>query len=163
MTYSNVAARYTERGRGFVAHQRFAARILAEHFGYDRVESGEAMELVNTNFYKRGKIVEIAHIKVRDMTFDALEGYGSLVITGYKISAGIAMSKEHGVPFNCYAYLLGDRRLVGWKIFNEQELLSLDSRRTRTRNTCNGGTAERVNSFLPLEGAFLLPETLAVI
>ena len=154
----------TPRGREFVQQQKWIAQVLAEHYGYARVDSAFGTAPINTRFGSEHQLQELAHIKIRQMSTPQLERFGSLLITSDKISDGVRASAQQQVPFCVYAYLLDDQQIVRWVVaVNGIPSFPLDGIATITAATCNGGTAMRRNVFLPYDEGRLLPAELAII
>lgn len=107
------------------------------------------------------KMVGICEIKTRLMAGDTkltvryLKENGGYLLTYDKISKGVDASSMLSVPFFLIVRLVHENIILIWKVSDEQGVFEFDfeKRVTKTQDTCNGGTAKRLNAYLPIEKA----------
>lgn len=94
--------------------------------------------------------VGIAEIKSRrfagnqKLTVEYIKENGYL-ISKDKIVKGLSISKMLDVPYYVIVNLMDDNITLFWKI----DSLNLETRKSWTKKTCNGGFIDRVNCYLP--------------
>ena len=95
----------------------------------------------------------VAEIKSREMSIEELKGYGSYLISYDKINTGRALSGLIGVPYLLYVKLIKDNTIVYWKVTdnNGNYIVNFNTKKTETKNNCNGGKALRENSYIQLD------------
>lgn len=111
-------------------------------------------------FVRGGTIAALAENKVRSDTRAQFRLWGdTYLITASKIDDGVRAAATLGVPFVVCAYLVPDATVYVWRICDDSGKLTFDiaRRATRTQATCNGGSAVRVNAFLPFAAARTVP------
>lgn len=155
----------TPRGRRAINEQYSTQRIL-ELLGFTCVSTGEEdhpSDIILAR--KRGDqlvIHGIAEIKSRYaagdqvLTVDYLKKDGYL-ITFDKIRKGVQAAQALRTAFFVIVRLIGDGdKILVWKVWDRGYLVPIFNKKTTTQKTINGGTADRVNTFLPISKATIL-------
>lgn len=94
--------------------------------------------------------VGIAEIKSRrfagnqKLTVDYIKDHGYL-ISKHKIDRGLECSKALGVPYYVIVNLMDEEVTLVWEI----DSLDMETKKSWTKMTCNGGMIDRVNCYLP--------------
>lgn len=109
-------------------------------------------------------ICGVAEIKSRKMagkvplTVEYLESNGGYLITHDKLKFGSSASFLFSVPYFLIVNLLLDKKILIWKVTDDQGLYLFDfeTRETSTKMTCNGGEIVRPNSYLPVDKATIV-------
>lgn len=105
----------------------------------------------------------IAEIKSRAtaggniLSVEYLKKNGGYLISNDKLSHGQQLSYMTSMPFFVIVNLIYENKLLVWKITDTDGnfLENFPRRRTKTRATVNGGTAERLNAFLQMTSKHL--------
>lgn len=154
----------TERGKVFIGHQIKTQKILEDR-GYMIISMSEKDSRSDVIIAKEIEgvptITGVAEIKSREMagsvplTREYMSKNGGYLITEEKIHHGKSLSFITSVPFFVIVNLLKENVILIWKVTdnNGEVILDYKSKATVTQATCNGGTAKRVNAFLPIEKA----------
>ena len=98
---------------------------------------------------REGRLVAALEIRCRNLTIGDCEKYGSILLTMEKIKWMEAASKILSVP--CFFVVaLSDAHLAIANITDKagRVVVATNERRTVTQATCNGGTVERLNSYI---------------
>jgi hypothetical protein len=155
----------TERGRVFIGHQIKTQNIL-ESLGYKIIsmstKDSKSDVIIARDIDGVTTMTGVAEIKSREMagsvplTRSYLSRNGGYLITEDKIHHGKKLSSITNVPFFVIVNLLKENVILIWKVTNSSGDLIIDykSKATVTQATCNGGKANRVNAFLPIENAY---------
>ena len=102
----------------------------------------------------------VVECKCRQMTLATLSTVFNWewLVTGAKLTDGIAVAKALGVPFVGFLYLVPDKRLLIQKIWEPDAGYAVPIRwqETETQATVNGGLAKRVNAFISMKQANIL-------
>jgi hypothetical protein len=109
-------------------------------------------------------IAGVCEIKTRlfakdsHLTIRYLKANGGYLITYDKISHGVETSSMLSVPFFLIVRLVHENVILIWKISDDQGVFEFDfeKRVTTTNGTCNGGTAKRLNAYLPVEKSTII-------
>ena len=130
-----------------------ALKCDAGQFGLDTAHSDRI-------FFRDGACKCIAEIKSRNMSMEKLRDFGTYLISNSKLEYGEEMSRMTGIPFYVFVRLIPDDLIVYWNVFNRhgKSRFLYKTETTTTQATCEGGTAERENAFLPLGSMFRLKE-----
>lgn len=90
------------------------------------------------------------------LTVDYLKKDGYL-ITFDKIRKGVQAAQALRTAFFVIVRLIGDGdKILVWKVWDRGYLVPIFNKKTTTQKTINGGTADRVNTFLPISKATIL-------
>lgn len=128
-------------------------------YGYTVVETKQDCS-AKVDFFvvnQNGEVIGICEVKNRSMEYGKLLEFGTWLISYDKIQAGIELSKLLQAPY--YGILhLADRSILLWKISdcNGNLLFEFQTMKTVTQACINGGTAERINAYLPIINATIL-------
>lgn len=102
----------------------------------------------------------VAECKCRQMTLGTLSRTFNWewLITGAKLTDGIAVAQALAVPFVGFLYLVPDKLLMVQRIWNPDAGYCVPIRwqETETQATVNGGKALRVNAFIDMRGARMI-------
>ncbi len=117
---------------------------------------------VDGAFLKDGRLHALAECKVREdrRAEIARTKWGdSLLITYEKLYRGKALAEGLAVPLVLIIYLRPDATAYVWRVSDERGRWTKHphTEETRTQATCNGGTAYRLNAFLPFADAVPFP------
>lgn len=94
--------------------------------------------------------------KCRQITREEIRALGdTYLITEQKLFDGIDASTKLGVPFYVAALLIPDDMAYVWQVTDIHGVpqFQWESALTTTQETCEGGTATRVNAYLPMREA----------
>lgn len=151
----------TPLGKVFMAHQRTVQDYLTK-MGYTIVstpnkDSGSDI-LISKHINGDLTLCGVAEIKNREyagsvpLTYDYLLNNGGYLVSYHKIESGSKTSSLLEVPFYLIVNLLLDKKMLIWKITNEngEFEFEFETKRTSSKATCNGGLAVRLNSYLPV-------------
>lgn len=152
----------TPRGRRFIDEQHKTQCIL-ESLGYFFVTMSTDSSFADAIIAKREndilKMVGVCEIKTRLMANDRpltikyLKDNGGYLVTYEKLSNGVEASSMLSVPFFLIVRLVHESVILIWKVSDENGVFEFDfeKRRTKTKETCNGGNIVRLNAYLPVE------------
>lgn len=155
----------TTLGKVFMDEQ-YKTQAILEARGYTVVNTPSADHNSDVMLAKEieGKLTlfGIAEIKSRRMAGSRIidrkyvEDYGYLV-TYEKITYGAKISSLYKVPFFLVVNLLLDNRIMVWQLTDKygESTMNYKIKETQTQATCNGGSAIRLNAYLPLDTKFL--------
>lgn len=107
---------------------------------------------------KGGSIAAVFEVKCRDLTLEQLRQHGSYLITEKKIDVGNEIACALRVPF---LLLVGLKDCVVWWKLSDghgHACAVWETRRTMTQTSANGGTTERDNAYLSLDGMQVIDE-----
>lgn len=152
----------TPTGKAAAADQIEAARIV---FGKSKFKfwhtSVKGSAFVDGVITEDGEIVGVAEIKTRDMTLDQLRSVfkNEWLITTNKVGFLKSAAIILGVPGYGILYCKPDNVALMVRICDAGGALTCEIRNevTTTQATCNGGTAERMNSFIGMHLAKRYP------
>jgi len=145
----------TERGQQFVARERTIAHWLSSQTGLPHIETPDPCGI--DAIYGKDQSLWLVEIRCRlglflvgNKVFQKSKNlyHNTILVTHDKIEkAQKAARYMHG------KYILminiGSGHILWWDLTNAQ----LSTKSTVTRATCNGGTARRINAFIPLKDA----------
>ena len=102
---------------------------------------------------KNNQVSGIFESKCRDLSLMQLTDFGSWLVTLDKIMDGKQLSEMLRVPYIGFLYLIKDKIIMYWKITDKYGDFTFDFevKKTKTQKTINGGTACRVNAYLPFK------------
>ena len=102
---------------------------------------------------KNNQVSGIFESKCRDLSLMQLMDFGSWLVTLDKIMDGKRLSEMLRVPYIGFLYLIKDKIIMYWKITDKYGDFTFDFevKKTKTQKTINGGTACRVNAYLPFD------------
>jgi hypothetical protein len=157
----------TPRGRRFIDEQHKTQCIL-ESMGYTFInmatDDAFSDAIIARKKEDRLIIAGVCEIKTRvfandtHLTVKYLKANGGYLITYDKISHGVETSSMLSVPFFLIVRLVHENVILIWKISDDQGVFEFDfeKRVTTTKGTCNGGTAKRLNAYLPVEKSTII-------
>jgi hypothetical protein len=156
----------TPKGKKAIGYQYMTQSIL-ESYGFFCVNMSTQHHNSDVILSKRvdGKLVVygLAEIKTRYkagdkiLTVDYLKSSPGYLVTLDKITSGVALASQLNVPFYLIVMLIGDMaKILVWKIWDKDYLFEFESKRSSTRKTVNGGIANRLNAYLPIDKAIIL-------
>ena len=130
-----------------------ALKCEAGQFGLDTAHSDRI-------FFRDGACKCIAEMKSRNMSMEQLKKFKTYLISNSKLDYGEELSRMTGLPFYLFVRLIPDDVIVYWNIFNRhgKRLFVYTAEHTETQATCEGGTANRKNAFLPIDNMLKLKE-----
>ena len=105
---------------------------------------------------KKDTAIALFETKCRNMSYAELINYGSWMVTLEKIRKCVELSKLLQIPFLGFLYLLDEPdpllRLLYCKFTDNSGnyIITSNSERTRTQDTINGGIANRINAYIPI-------------
>ena len=147
--------------------QTVAAEKFCSRYGCYPIESGPA-DPIDYKMLKDGKAVGFFEVKNRNMSYDPSYGGFRLpngyrtrryLISKHKIDAMLLQAKATELPCGLLVQTMEDEpmTLLFWSIVdaNGNFKFKMEYERTETQATCNGGTANRVNAFLPISKAII--------
>lgn len=110
------------------------------------------------------KMVGICEIKTRLMAQDKpltvkyLKDNGGYLVTYEKLLNGVEASSMLSVPFFLIVRIVHENIILIWKISDENGVFEFEfeKRRTKTKETCNGGNIVRLNAYLPVEKSTII-------
>jgi len=108
---------------------------------------------------RSGIIVALVETKCRELLLDTFRGYGwRAILTASKLDAGMRAAREWRVPFVFWFYSAAEDWLLVQRVCNPDgtAVIDIERRRSRTQQTCNGGSIVRENAYLDLSRANLL-------
>jgi hypothetical protein len=104
-----------------------------------------------------GDVVAVAEVKTREATEEQFwnQFQGEWLLTLHKLECAQTISRLLVLPFYGALYLKPSRVVLFRQICDKRGEWTVRFRteRTETKATCNGGTAHRINAFLPMHGA----------
>jgi hypothetical protein len=153
----------TPRGQVAAADQIRAAEIVfggesqrAAGFSFIHTQTDEA-SAVDGFIVKDGMIAGLAEIKSRDMTYEQLMGpfKGEWLLTMQKLSDIAHLSKLLRVAGYGLVYCVPSNLVLGVLLTSKQGLIECTYRteNTTTKESCNGGSAQRLNAFIQMKNA----------
>jgi hypothetical protein len=162
----------TPRGQIYIGsqlscHDRIEVALKCDIIKTDPTSSSDIDALMVRN----KTLIGLAEVKSREMgiklgdkTSDSKliyrgNEYDSYLITYEKLEKLKHLCCALGVPGFLFVSLLGDSKIIFWKICGVKGNYVVDLKKeiTRTQATCNGGTAHRENAYLSLNSMKILP------
>jgi hypothetical protein len=143
----------TEKGKTYIHQQLECAERLEGAWKCQVIATPiDLPSDVDALLVRDGILMGIAEIKARELDLNKLSEFGSYLITNDKITRIAELSRRLRVAGFIIVSLLHDRNIVFWKISDEAGnlLVNAEVKNTITQATCNGGSAERENAYLPL-------------
>lgn len=143
----------TPKGQEYLKYERVVISKIKEAFSVDVIETKKDEDSrIDNLIAKDGTLVAIAEVKCRNMTFKQMEDWGNTwLVTTQKLEDGLKASEIFSVPFLGFLYLIPEDVLLYWKISDRGKYcFDFETKETVTQRTCNGGTASRINSYLPV-------------
>ena len=132
--------------------------MLADQWGMVAIITDDNRDAdVDALYVKDDILAGIAEIKCRSMSLEQLRKFGDYLITENKLVRGEAVSKALRVPYMLIVRL--SDAVVYWRITDRTGARSVtwETRETETQATCNGGSAVRMNAYLPLDAMRIVP------
>ncbi len=142
-----------------IARQHQIAEACAAVWGADLVETPVGAAEIDALFADRGCLVLLAEIRTRDdltlrkLRTEFARGY---LITDSKLTRCCELARRLGVPFALIVGLYPEGTIVWW-VVTEPMRQQAERAWTVTKAGCNGGTARRLNAFLPLADMHVIP------
>ena len=149
----------TEKGRIYIARQREIADVCAERWNCDVVHTPDTEGApLDALFCRNCTILAGAEIKARNLTRAALMEWRTYLITLDKVIEARRVAQSLYVPLVLLVGLYTEDRLTDvcmWRVTtaNGKWVTGFGSAWSITQATCNGGEAERVNAFFPMNQA----------
>lgn len=137
------------------AERRLSA-ALAKRYNVTLVKTGAAHAPVDAVWVRNGVCVGCSEHKVRQITRDEIRTMGdTYLITEQKLFDGIELSNKVGAAFYVAALFVPDQTAYVWKVTDDHGVpqFTWAAALTTTQETCEGGTATRVNAYLPMAHA----------
>ena len=149
----------TPKGQESLRHEQRAIKLFEERWPtFILLQTPKAKDArCDGLVYRRdasgpGELVAVVETKCRDMTLAHFEQQFQCLwlITQSKLDSGRQLALSLRVPFVGLLYLIPDDLLLAQRIFHDDggHATKIDSRRTVTQETCNGGQIERLNAFV---------------
>lgn len=157
----------TPRGRESLAQALRAREILLSHWPACEImmtpqDMPAAVDAVVALIGEWPVIAALAEIKARKNTLADLRGQfkNEWLVTADKIAENQQAAKLLGVESWGILYLVPDDIVLRIKLWHPKKgwLVKYRTERTETQATVNGGRANRVNAFIPMETADLMTE-----
>lgn len=98
--------------------------------------------------------------KCRQITREEIRALGdTYLITEQKLFDGIDASTKLGVPFYVAALFIPDETVYLWKVTDTHGVpqFQWEAALTKTQETCEGGEVTRLNAYLPMREASVIP------
>ena len=110
---------------------------------------------------KDNTVYAVVETKSRpSLTYDHLVNkFGNkILITAQKIEDGVIAAQLLHVPFVIFMYLVPDQILLILKIWTPKDgfIVPMECKVTETKRTVNGGVANRLNAFIPMDTATMI-------
>lgn len=110
----------------------------------------------------RNTLVGIAEVKSREyagnvpLTLEYIKNSGGYLVSYHKLDHAAKLSELHEVPFFLIVNLMLTRQLLFFQLTHHTGKFATKfiTERTITQKSSNGGTANRLNAFLPADGEF---------
>ena len=151
----------TPRGRGYHQDQLEAIKIV---FRNDKQRTfihtaGDAAAKVDGFILKDGVVTVAVEVKSREMSHKQLMGefQGEWLLTYAKIEDIAKVSNLLCIPSYGFLYLKQDKIVAAVKLCDMRGNITCKHRTlvTRTQQTCNGGSIERLNAYVDMHNAKL--------
>lgn len=151
----------TPRGMeaNLTAHRVAEAAAARWGLGWSPTPEGRPA-LVDGAFTKAGRLYALAECKVRSDSRAEIRKWGdTYLITYEKLYKGKELAAGLALPLVLVVYLRPDEMVHVWKVSTPDGRWAVpyDARETTTRATVNGGTATRLNAFLPFTASSSFP------
>jgi hypothetical protein len=146
----------TLAGRASTALQHRALSAAQRHFKVDVAPTDDlSSAAVDAVLMKDGVIAGIVEVKSRRLTVEGLQAMGSLLISENKLEALRKLAPMLSAEGFVFAYLTLAQVVAWWRVCDEHghPYFLYQTAVTRTQATVNGGVADRLNAFLPVEHA----------
>ena len=153
----------TKRGKSSLEYERRAIeKFSLAHPDQRFIETPKRRPAeVDGVFMRQGELSAVAEVKTRNLTREKLRTRynDEWLVTAAKVNAGRMASRLLRVPFVGLLYLIPDDLLLVLTITDSTGhwVFEFDRRKTITKRTINGGEVERLNAFLPLLNAKVIP------
>lgn len=151
---------HSKAAKPFNSAERRLSSALAKRYGVTLVPTGAPHAPVDAIWVRKGSCVGCSEHKVRQITREEIRLMGdTYLITEQKLFDGAELAGLLGVPFYIAALLLPDNTAYVWKVTDDHGVpqFTWDAKLTTTQETCEGGTATRVNAYLPMGQATAVP------
>lgn len=152
---------FTERGQVYKNHADAAIRLFNRRYKHTHSVYSTHWQLpipvdgvmVNHSAEKLSGFVEV---KCRELDLASFRSRFSneWLVTYDKLINAQKIARTFGVPLFGFLYLIHERVLLAKRLTDENgNLTGMRIEKTRTKATCNGGEAERVNAFIDMQDA----------
>lgn len=110
----------------------------------------------------RNTLIALAEVKSREyagkipLTLEYIKNSGGYLISYHKLDHAAKLSELHQVPFFLIVNLMLTRQLLFFQLtaHTGKFVAKFTTEQTPTQKSANGGTANRLNAFLPAHGDF---------
>lgn len=110
----------------------------------------------------RNTLIALAEVKSREyagkvpLTLEYIKNSGGYLVSYHKLDHAAKLSELHQVPFFLIVNLMLTRQLLFFQLTDHSGkfVAKFTTERTITQKSANGGTANRLNAFLPADGDF---------
>jgi hypothetical protein len=146
----------SDRGKRSLFLEREMMERLKSSHGWSFMETPKSVDSPVDGFLSASnEITAVYETKCRMLSLEQIQQLGSWLITNKKIKEGQKLSQILRVPFWGLLVLVdGKKRTVlKWEITDAKGnfKFDFDTVKTPTKKNINGGTANRLNSFLPIK------------
>lgn len=157
----------TPRGKIFINEQHKTQSILGS-MGYTFVNTAGDSHFADAIIARTENdmlvMVGICEIRTRVytgdklLTLDYLRNNGGYLVTFNKLSSGVLASSMMSVPFFLIVRLTSENVILIWKVSDESGVYQFDFEKkiSQTKRTCNGGSSNRLNAYLPIEKSTII-------
>lgn len=150
----------TQKGKEALVKEEMIARRVAKYFKVEVKPYDEKTYPGDRKMYRYNLLVATCEIKAREFSFNEANSIKTYLISESKIKHGTVRSKRLKVPFWIFALLEKTNVILGFKIVDQfgHLLIDYNAKRTRTKETIHGGTAYRINAFIPFNDAIIIKD-----
>ena len=149
----------TEAAAPFIEAQREVLDRIARRLGVQVIATDDTSSAaVDAVIEKDGVVVAVAEVKSRRMSLEDLQRFGTYLVTAEKLDELSRTARLLCAEGFIFVHLRVGDDVIYWRICDDLGAFAFafERRQTKTQRTVNGGTASRVNAFLPLAHGRLL-------
>lgn len=147
---------HSKASRPFNLAERKLCAAIQTRFNVHVIATGTDHTPVDALWVRRGVCVGCSEHKVRRWSRQQMQTYGdTYLITAQKLVEGRRISRALGVSFYVVIVLLPDAMAYAWRITDAagEPQFTWEERTSATQDTVEGGTAVRINAYLPFSRA----------
>lgn len=143
---------HSKASRQFNVVERRLRGSIQTRFNVHVIATGTDNTPIDALWVRRGVCVGCSEHKVRRWSRLQMQSYGdTYLITAQKLVDGQRISRALGVPFYVVVALIPDAMAYAWRLTDHagEPQFTWEEHVSTTQSTVEGGTASRINAYLP--------------
>lgn len=147
---------HSDAAKPYNAAETRLTMALSRQYRASLIHTAMPTAPVDAIWVQDGVCVGCSEHKCRNITREEIRTLGdTYLITEQKLFDGIDASTKLGVPFYVAALFIPEETVYLWQVTDTHGVpqFQWDAALTTTQDTCEGGTATRLNAYLPMHEA----------